>query len=176
MPVISVKALASVLASYSCVVIVSETTRTSMFWKGFAALTNHSISLSCCSFVSVEGWNSVSTQRRASSMPAKAVPVPSARATALALISHLICDLGLIERLPKLRPSSGGLVDPRGRPGCEALKSSHVAEHQCGIDKRNGHRPPETRPDEADPREMNESSAQQRDEQPIAARSRKAQH
>jgi hypothetical protein len=44
MPVISLKALASTLDSYSCVVIVSETTLISMPAKGFAALMNHSIS------------------------------------------------------------------------------------------------------------------------------------
>ena len=61
MPVISVNALASVRASYSWVVIVSETTLISMPANGFAALTNHSISFSCSSLESVEGWNSVST-------------------------------------------------------------------------------------------------------------------
>src|SRR3954452_7674496 len=88
MPVISVNALASVRASYSCVVIVSETTLISMPWNGFAALTNHSISLSWSSLESVEGWNSVSTWRRASSMPATAVPAPMAEARALAVTSN----------------------------------------------------------------------------------------
>jgi len=44
MPVISVKALASVLDSYSCVVIVSETTLMSRLVKGLAAVMNHCIS------------------------------------------------------------------------------------------------------------------------------------
>ena len=46
MPVISVKALASVFDSYSCVVMVSDTTLMSMPAKGFAASMNHCISFS----------------------------------------------------------------------------------------------------------------------------------
>ena len=88
MPVISVNAFASVLASYSCVVMVSETTLISIPAKGFAALTNHSISFICSSFESVDGWNSASTHFRASSIPANAVPVPSAMATTLVEIEQ----------------------------------------------------------------------------------------
>jgi hypothetical protein len=53
-----------------CVGIVSDSTLTSIPRKGSAALMNHSISLSWSSFDSVEGWNSLSTQRLASSTPA----------------------------------------------------------------------------------------------------------
>ena len=72
MPVISSKALVSTFDSYSWVGIVSDRTLISIPLKGFAALTNNSISFSCCSFVSVEGWNSFSTHFFASSMPAPA--------------------------------------------------------------------------------------------------------
>ena len=72
MPVISSNALVSVFDSYSCVGIVSDSTLISMPRNGVAAFTNHSISCSCCSLVSVEGWNSRSTHRLASSMPASA--------------------------------------------------------------------------------------------------------
>src|SRR5262249_58326877 len=52
--------------------MVSDRTLISMPLNGLAALTNHSISFSCCSFVSVEGWNSFSTHFLASSIPASA--------------------------------------------------------------------------------------------------------
>jgi len=55
MPVISSKALVSTFDSYSCVGMVSDSTLISMPLNGFAALTNHSISFSCCSIVSAEG-------------------------------------------------------------------------------------------------------------------------
>ena len=100
MPVISVKALARVLASYSCVVMVSETTLISMPAKGFAALTNHSISFICSSFDSVEGWNSVSIHFLASSIPANAAPVPSAMATTLAETEQLQMSLRSISCFP----------------------------------------------------------------------------
>ncbi len=87
-PVISEKAFARVRASYSCVVSVSETKLISMPAKGFAASMNHCISLSCSSFDRVEGWNSVSTQRLASSMPAKAWPAARLRTSALAAVSR----------------------------------------------------------------------------------------
>jgi hypothetical protein len=105
--VISENALARVLASYSWVVIVSETTLISMPAKGFAAFTNHSISFSCSSFDSVEGWNSVSTQRRASSMPAKA-DVPSIMAAKLAEIRNAWRCLVLIGSSSQMgRPCAG---------------------------------------------------------------------
>ncbi|KAG0750790.1 hypothetical protein G6F22_022155 [Rhizopus arrhizus] len=69
MPVISLKAWANVRDSYSWVVSVSETAAMSMPWNGLAASTNHCISRICSSLESVEGWNSVSTQRRAASIP-----------------------------------------------------------------------------------------------------------
>ncbi len=47
MPVIAVKAGARTFDSYSCVVMVSETTLISMPAKGFAASMNHCISASC---------------------------------------------------------------------------------------------------------------------------------
>jgi hypothetical protein len=55
MPVISSNALVSVFDSYSCVGIVSDSTLISIPLKGAAALTNHSISLSCWSLLRVEG-------------------------------------------------------------------------------------------------------------------------
>ena len=69
MPVISLKAWASVRLSYSWVVSVSETALTSMPANGLAASANHCISAIWASLLRVEGWNSLSTQRRAASMP-----------------------------------------------------------------------------------------------------------
>ncbi len=60
MPVSSVKAFASVLDSYSCVVMVSDTTLISMPLKGWAAFSYHCNSFSWSAFDRVEGWNSLS--------------------------------------------------------------------------------------------------------------------
>jgi hypothetical protein len=63
MPVISPKALAIVLLSYSWVVIVSDTTEISVTPLALslaAASMNHFISAACCSLDRVEGWNSLS--------------------------------------------------------------------------------------------------------------------
>src|SRR5690242_7055853 len=61
MPVISENALASVLDSYTCVSMLSDTTLIVCPRKGAAASRNHFISASCCSRVRVLGWNSSST-------------------------------------------------------------------------------------------------------------------
>src|SRR4051812_37243181 len=89
-PVISVNALASVLASYSWVVMVSETTLISRPLNGSAALTNHSISLAWSSLESVEGWNSLSIHFLAASMSALAGPVASMSATALTVAARCL--------------------------------------------------------------------------------------
>ena len=63
MPVISSKALASVFDSYSCVVMVSETTETSLMPLALslaAASANHLSSAACWSFDKVDGVNSLS--------------------------------------------------------------------------------------------------------------------
>src|SRR5689334_11961501 len=62
---------------------------------------NHSISLSWSSLLKVDGWNSLSTQRRASSIPAAAgdaqpaspIPTPIARAIAEAPAAGLRLSL-----------------------------------------------------------------------------------
>jgi len=89
MPVISSKALARVLDSYSWVVMVSETTEISLTplpWSFLAASMNHFISAICWSLLSVEGWNSLSTHFLASASPAMAdCPVTTATASASAV-------------------------------------------------------------------------------------------
>ena len=63
MPVISSNALASVFDSYSCVVIVSDTTAispTPLALSLAAASANHFSSAPCCSLDNVEGVNSAS--------------------------------------------------------------------------------------------------------------------
>ena len=87
MPVISSKALASVFDSYSCVVMVSDTTEISLtpFACSFlAASMNHFISAVCWSLLSVDGWNSLSIHFLASASPADA---PCAAAIAAASAS-----------------------------------------------------------------------------------------
>src|SRR3954464_15148715 len=88
MPVISVKALASVLDSYSWVVMVSETMLMSMPLKGSAALANHCSSFIWSAFDSVEGWNSLSIHLwlTASSARAGAAMVTEAASKAAALV------------------------------------------------------------------------------------------
>src|SRR6201994_1678293 len=93
MPVISVKAFANVPDSYSWVVIVSDTTLTSMPLKGSAALMNHCISFIWSSLDSVDGWNSLSIPFLAASSPAQAGELTAAEAainaTALVIIRTL---------------------------------------------------------------------------------------
>jgi hypothetical protein len=70
MPVISSKARASVFDSYSCVVMVSETTEisfTPLALSFAAASTNHFSSSACCVLLSVDGWNSLSIHLAAAS-------------------------------------------------------------------------------------------------------------
>src|SRR6185436_14771341 len=84
MPVISSKAFASVFDSYSCVVIVSETTEislTPLACSFLAASMNHFISAACWSLLSVDGWNSLSIHFFASASPAHAL-WPMTRAAA----------------------------------------------------------------------------------------------
>src|SRR5260370_41659668 len=91
-PVISVNALASTLDSYSCVVMVSETTLISMPANGLAALMNHCISFICPSLDSVEGWNSWSIHFLAAASSAYAgawiAPMLAAIAMALAIVER----------------------------------------------------------------------------------------
>src|SRR5262245_62300734 len=52
----------------------------------------------------------------------------------------------------------------------------HHAEHSDGVDERDAGRPPQVRTDEPQPREMNERTAEQSDEQAVAARRCDAEH
>ncbi|MEU8247362.1 hypothetical protein [Nonomuraea sp. NPDC048916] len=70
---ISVNALASCRDSYSCVVIVSDTTLISMPRYGAAALMNQSISASCWSLDRVLGVNSWETHFCAAALPRASV-------------------------------------------------------------------------------------------------------
>jgi len=87
MPVISSKALARVLDSYSWVVMVSDTTEisfTPLACSFLAASMNHFISAICWSLVSVEGWNSPSTHFLAAASSAHTTWDPRARAAVTA--------------------------------------------------------------------------------------------
>src|SRR5690242_14184448 len=93
MPVISVKAFASVPDSYSWVVMVSDTTLMSIPLKGSAALMNHCISFIWSSLERVDGWNSLSIHFFAAASSAKAGAETAAEAainaTALVIIRIL---------------------------------------------------------------------------------------
>src|SRR3954470_1114017 len=88
MPVISVNAFASVAASYSWVVMVSETTLISMPLNGCAAFSNHCSSFNWSALDKVEGWNSLSIHfwAVASSANAGAAMVTEAAISAAALV------------------------------------------------------------------------------------------
>src|SRR6266478_7440172 len=98
MPVSSVNALASVLDSYSCVVMVSDTTLISMPLKGWAAFSYHCNSFSWSAFDKVEGWNSLSIHfcAVASSARAGADIVTDAAISAAALV--MVRKRVLVER------------------------------------------------------------------------------
>src|SRR6266850_883162 len=164
-PVISVNALARVFDSYSWVVMVSETTLISMPLKGTAALMNHSISFSCSSLVSVEGWNSLSIHRFAAfrSAPDGTEATSTVRARVIADSVRLISNL-LVRCRRTFTASSG--------PGA----SSHPAEHHEGVHGREAGCPPEIRSHESEPAQMDEGAAQQRDEQPVAPRGGQTKH
>src|SRR5262249_17476259 len=146
MPVISVKALASVLDSYSCVVMVSETTLISMPAKGFAALMNHCISFICSSLLSVEGWNSLSIQRLAAASSADAgdvrAPKEAASAMALAVVQRLIVTL---LRLMISSIWSDDRNDGRLARLCLTSVALDRAEDHDGSDQRNGGSEPQAR-------------------------------
>src|SRR2546427_7417822 len=112
MPVISVKALASVLLSYSCVVMVSDTTAislTPLACSFLAASMNHFISAICWSLDSVLGWNSASIHFLASASPAQDACPAASRARSeehtseLQSQSNLVCRL-LLEKKKQRKP------------------------------------------------------------------------
>ena len=111
MPVISVKALASTLDSYSWVVMVSDTTLISLtpLALSLAAVSmNHFISAICWSLDRVDGWNSESTHFFASGSPAQAPDVPiRAMAAAMACMRNFMTCL--------LDKSSPGVLRTSGR-------------------------------------------------------------
>src|SRR5690606_10348687 len=94
MPVISVKARASVLDSYSWVVMVSDTTLISVTpWalSLAAASMNHCISAICLSLDSDDGWNFEFTHFSASGRPARAAEHPiRAMAAAMACLRNFM--------------------------------------------------------------------------------------
>src|SRR3546814_612185 len=168
MPVISENALASVLDSYSWVVMVSDTTLMSMPWNGSAALMNHSISAICSSLLSEEGWNSLSTHRSAASMSAWAVPALATMASAAAVVNRYLL-------MPN--PPLAFCCRHAMRRGVPHLPKnpSHETEYQNRIDQREREGAPEDGADQPQPRQMDEGAAEQRQEQPVAARGLEAQ-
>src|SRR6266481_1905571 len=131
-PVSSVKAFARVLDSYSCVVIVSETTLISIPLKGWAAFSNH-----CCAV--------------ASSANAGEAIVTEAAISAAALL--IVRKLFLV-RGPFLLLKCRMLVPPLQRqtysgPGCPRICSlfahSDGAENRNGRNKRNHGSEPQAR-------------------------------
>src|SRR5258706_10635979 len=180
MPVISSKALVSVFDSYSCVVMVSETTEisfTPLACSFLAASMNHFISSICLSLDKVEGWNSLSIHFLASASPAYA-PWPMTKAAAAKAMAF---TRNFILCLLKSFPSSIRQAGWEGMAGCLFPKELPFAQDQC----ENQHRHHETDPDRRllvqrkpgdhlfahrHEREVHVGGAQEADEQTIAAR------
>src|SRR5262245_14734548 len=192
MPVISVKAFANVLDSYSWVVIVSETMLMSMFLKGSAALMNHCISFIWSSFDRVDGWNSLSIHFFAAASSARAGAVIAAEA-AISANALVIIKIRVLEgpsllfrcRIWFLR-CSDRQSQARVDPGSVFFARLDRAENDHGDRERNCGCEPQAREfksflahrqgcdgvgaDEADPQQMDDGRQDQRDEQTVAAR------
>src|SRR5712664_3754171 len=135
MPVISSNAFASVLDSYSCVVMVSETTEISLtpFAISFlAASMNHFISACCLSLLSVDGWNSLSIHFFASASPAQAV-WPQTRSAAAAAIAVLCGLMTSPLYAPRIECC---FIWPREAPANKAVSTlaqdQREHQHRCG--------------------------------------------
>src|SRR6266700_7645992 len=199
MPVSSVKAFASVLDSYSCVVIVSDTTLISMPLKGAAAFSYHCNSFSWSAFDSVEGWNSLSIHfcAVASSASAGAAIVTDAAisANALVIVRKLFLVKGpflpLKRRILNPPVAATNKTQARVAPGSALFRLSDGAENRHGRNKRNHGCEPQARnfnalsdrqrqdrvgTEKRDPQQVDDRGQHQRDEQPVAARGRNPQH
>src|SRR5688500_6146653 len=133
--------------------------------NGLAALTNHSISLSCSSRDRVDGWNSLSTHRSAAAMSAHDDPgANSAIAATVPITSFLIWS----RLLPCLKAGAW--------PAPSLRKPLDPPEHRDGVDEREAESPPQVRADQPEPCEMNEGAAQERNEKPVAARGLDPEH
>src|SRR5437868_1371973 len=135
MPVISSNALVSVFDSYSCVVMVSETTEisfTPLACSFLAASMNHFISAICWSLLSVDGWNSLSIHFFASASPAHAAwPMASAEAAKATALKRNFISVSSLS-LPWV--DSTGRLGRWGRcrvsVGAEALPPAHDESHE----------------------------------------------
>ncbi len=133
MPVISSKALASVFDSYSCVVIVSETTEisfTPLACSFFAASMNQAISAVCCSLDSVEGWNSASIHFLAAAASAQADGASSAAAAANAMP----CNRNFIVVSCECFPLCIGTAGWEGKAGCPVFQPLRMINANSAID------------------------------------------
>src|SRR5687768_8286335 len=142
--------------------MVSDSTLTSVPWNGCAASTNHCISCSCSSRVSVEGWNSWSTQRSAAAMSAHEA-LGDSSANAATVPNNIL----FMQILP--------LSDAGPQPAT-SLAASHPSKDAECVDEREAKSPPQVRADQPEPCEMDECAAEQRDEQAVAAGGVEAEH
>src|SRR6056297_3136183 len=170
MPVIAEKAGASTLDSYSCVVMVSETTVISMPRKGSAASMNHCISASCSARLSAER-SPISSSRNAlaSLMSASAGPVIRPSAATMAVV---VVNLQFLLFLPR---QNLGLRGHARTARTRVVARSDPAEDRRGIDQADDQRPPLRGAEKPEPGQIDEGRAQKRDEKTIAARRLDAQ-
>ena len=175
MPVISVNALASVFDSYSCVVIVSETTLISMPAKGFGGIDEplhllHLLVLATASRAGTRCRPSLLRRRpcrrrpRAASIIARGGRAGAAEVHALATSSLFLPSHGVSIRLYRSALSAG---TSRFAPQTQRNTAARVDERQDARPTR------VRRPHEPEPGEMDEGGAEQADEQPVAARRRR---
>src|SRR3982750_1132575 len=99
---------------------------------------NHFISAVCCSLLSVDGWNSLSTHFFASASPAQA-PCPSVSAAAA---NATACMRNLIMVSSEFFPCVDGRAGWEGGAGILVENTSALAQDGCEHEHRN---------DEADP-------------------------
>src|SRR6056297_658364 len=168
-PVIAVKAGARTLASYSWVVMVSDTTRISMPAKGCAASMNHCISASCAARSSADiSPISASRNSRASSIPAKAGPVRSDKARPSAVVD---LRLRFMAFLPVRTVSFEDLEGSRPVSSVpERMSALHPAKDRRGVDQANDKRIRLIGADKGEPSQIDKGRTQKRDKKTIPTR------
>src|SRR5829696_5003116 len=112
-------------------------------------------------------------------MPARAVPAPRAKARALAVTRNdrRDDDDAIVESPAGCdRPRRRSVYSLRRRAESLLGLPSHQAEHRRRVEKGQAESPLQARTDEPQPREMNESRAEERQKQPVAAGGRDAEN
>src|SRR6476660_919406 len=150
MPVISSNAFASVFDSYSCVVMVSDTTEisfTPLACSFLAASMNHFISAVCWSLLRVDGWNSLSIHFLASASPAQALCIANAAAASASAVYRIFMDVSsrCFPVLCRSRPRESEEPDSVKKNMCSAFahdqRQHQHRQHEADPDRGLGLQP-----------------------------------